>query len=111
MIVLYELLQIHGSQQHLPPINRYKSRNRVLVANHARSLHTSAQFPVANVFTRSCPHVSEGFFERSEGHKASAPGKELESFADGQATRLLSQRATVFKPATTRSLVAESAHH
>jgi hypothetical protein len=95
------LLHIHGSQQHLPPINRYKSRNRVLVAAQSR-LPISSHVPV--------PTFQKAFSSEAKP-TGKCPGKELKSFADGQATRLLSQRATVFKPATTRSLVAESAHH
>ena len=113
-----------GAGPAAPPVPKLRARNdrpsphpRFATAFAAdQSLQVEEQssrrgaVPVANFFTRSCPHVSEAFSSEAKP-TGKCPGKELESFADGQATRLLSQCATVFKPATTRSLVAESAHH
>jgi hypothetical protein len=54
VLLLYQLLYIHRSQEKLPAINRHKSGNSGLVVAHARSLHNATPSDV-NFFTRSCP--------------------------------------------------------
>src|SRR5271169_1755747 len=44
---LYQLLNIHGAQQQLPPIDRYQSRNTSVRAVHARTLHTATSSAVS----------------------------------------------------------------